>query len=430
MKTRSSTLGLEHPSANIESLETKRTGIPHRSSSWLALLTALLTHITLAAKPAPTPSPQPSSGTLVLSYPDANNWSLAAASSGAVYAVGNNHAPGIAGGNQLTLASNDHGTSWSLLDEFAPTGRYVDFFGAFDLGGGITPDSAGNLYVSGLSYPDELSNEDAQWYVRRSTDGGATWMTVDNFVKAPVEANADDIGIAADTAGNVYVVGTDFYQTGSNWYPLWTVRRGIAGTSFSTLDAVPNSRPTDVLVHPTAGVFVVGTTRMTLKNQTSDAWLVRRSTNGVTTWSNVDTFQLASSKSAVAMGVIANTFGIYVVGSAYNVTQGITSSHWIVRKSTNGGSSWVTVDDYQVVANNSTQACCIASDPNGNLFVAGSGAGKWIVRKSAGGTGPWTTVDVFQNGSAATIPNAIAADSFGNVFVGGNDGATWLIKKY
>jgi hypothetical protein len=71
-----------------------------------------------------------------------------------------------------------------VLDDFAPPGRHVDFFGAFDLGGGIASDPAGNLYVSGLSYPDEASNADAQWYVRRSTDGGATWTTVDDFVKS------------------------------------------------------------------------------------------------------------------------------------------------------------------------------------------------------------------------------------------------------
>ena len=395
----------------------------------LLAATALFTHAAYAAKPPPPP-PQPSSGTLVLSYPNAFNWGLAATPSGPIYAVGNNYSPPIAGGDQLVLSSSDSGNSWSVLDDFAPPGRYVDFFGAFDLGGGITSDPAGNLYVSGLSYPDELSNGDAQWYVRRSTDGGATWTTVDNFVKAPVDANADDIGIAADAAGNVYVSGCDFYQSGSYAYPLWTVRKGVGGTSFSTVDTVPNSRPTEVFVHPTAGVFVSGMTTVTIKNQTSSAWLVRRSTDGGATWSNVDTFQLSSSRSAVAMGIGANASGIYVVGHAYNLNKGVTSSHWIVRQSTNGGNSWTTVDDYQLVADNSSQARCIAADANGNLVVAGSGAGKWILRKSAAGTGPWTTVDVFQNGSLVTSPNAIAADVFGNIFVGGNDGANWLIKKY
>ncbi len=130
------------------------------------------------------------------------------------------------------------------------------------------------------------------------------------------------------------------------------------------------------------------------------------------------------------MGIVANACGIYVTGHAYNINKGVTSAHWIVRKSINGGSSWTTVDDYQISADNSTQARCIATDANGNLLVAGSAAGKWILRKSTGGTGAWTTMDVFQNGSSVTTPNAIAGDLFGNVFVGGNDGSNWLIKKY
>jgi hypothetical protein len=387
---------------------------------------ALFTHTAFAAKPGPPPAPTPSTGTLVLAYPDAANWGLSASLSGRIYAVGNTYTTWT----QLVLSSSDSGRSWSVLDDFAPPGRHVDFFGAFDLGGGIASDSVGNLYISGLSYPDEVSNSDAHWYVRRSTDGGATWTTVDDFVMAPVLANADDIGLATDAAGNVYASGCDFYPSGANYYPLWTVRKGVGGTTFSTVDTLPNSRPTDVFVHPTAGVFVAGMTTVTVKNQTSNAWLVRRNTDGGATWSNVDTFQLSSSKSAVALGIAANASGIYVVGHAYNVNKGITSSHWIVRKSTNGGNSWSTVDDYQLVADNNSQARCMAADANGDLVVAGSGAGKWIVRKSAGGIGPWTTVDVYQNASSATTPNAIASDSFGNVFVGGNDGANWLIKKY
>jgi hypothetical protein len=249
--------------------------------------------------------------------------------------------------------------------------------------------------------------------------------------RAPVFANADDIGIATDAVGNVYASGCDFYKSGSYYYPLWTVRKGVGGTSFSTVDTVPNSRPTDVFVHPTAGVFVAGMTTVTIKNQTSSAWLVRRSTDGGATWSTVDTFQLTGTKSSVAMGIGADAAGnLYVVGSGHAVNKGITSNHWIVRKSTNGGNSWVTVDDYQLVADNSSQARCIAADTNGNLVVAGSGAGKWIVRKNAGGTGAWTTVDVFQNAGSVTTPNAIAAGLFGNIFVGGNDSANWLIKRY
>jgi hypothetical protein len=136
------------------------------------------------------------------------------------------------------------------------------------------------------------------------------------------------------------------------------------------------------------------------------------------------------------MGIGADSSGnLYVVGSGSALFKGTLHAHWIVRKSTNGGNSWMTADDYQLAADSGSQARCFVADSNGNFFVAGTGSGNWIVRKSVGGTGPWTTVDVFQYGGFSTSPNAIAADAGESVFVGGfalessgND--RWLIKKY
>ena len=145
----------------------------------LLAVAALLTHTAFAGKPPP----QPSSGTLVVSYPNAADWGLAAAPSGKICSVGNSFATG----SQLVLGTSDSGNSWSVLDNFAPPGRYVDFFGWADLGGGIASDAAGNLYVSGRSYDNDGIQPD-HWYVRRSADGGATWTTVDDFVMAPVLA--------------------------------------------------------------------------------------------------------------------------------------------------------------------------------------------------------------------------------------------------
>ncbi len=410
---------------------------PHGGGYALALLAAaaLFTHTAFAGKPPPPPppAPQPSSGTLVLDYagPDgsgAANWGLVVAPSGGLYAVGSE----LPGGDywnskQLVLASGDSGSTWSLLDSFAPPGRYVDCF-INGLGGGVTSDASGNLYVSSFTY-DSVSSDRLGWYVRRSTDGGATWTTVDDMVTAPLWPATDDVGIAADGAGNVYVAATDVYYLNSVWYHDWTIRKGIGGTSFSTIDVLPNSFPKDIFVHPTAGIFVVGQTQLANKGPTILAWLVRRSTDGGATWSNVDTFLL--SKSAVAMGIGTDASGnLYVVGSG---TVASTGDHWIVRKSTNGGNSWTTVDDYQLAANAPTQARCFVTDAHGNLFVAGLSRGypyHWIVRKSVGGTGPWTTVDDFQYGGSYSRPNAIAADAWGNVFVGGDGGDRWLIKRY
>jgi hypothetical protein len=397
-----------------------------------ALLCAgtLFTHATFAGKPpSPPPPPQPSSGTLVLDLPNAFSWGLAAAPSGTIYALGNS-SPSDGDSRQLVLSSSDNGSSWSVLDDFAPPGRFVDFW--FGVGGGIALDSSGNIYVSGLSYDNDLV-QPAERYVRRSTDGGATWTTVDNVVLPFVYGGSDDVGIAIDATGDVYVSGR-----GSDADQLWAVRKGVGGTSYSTVDALPNSYAKDIFVHPTAGIFVVGQTQVTIKNTTSWAWLVRRSTDGGATWSNVDAFQLSSSLDSAAWGIGTDTSGnLYVVGSGNAPYRWGSFPHWVVRKSTNGGNSWTTVDDYQLEANNYSQARCIAADAYGNLFVAGRGDQgpndgtsrnvRWVVRKSAGGTDPWTTADVFNEGFLGA--NAITASPFGNVFVGGG-GSHWVIKKY
>src|SRR5262245_20590455 len=101
----------------------------------LALLAAaaLLTQAAFAGKPPS--SQQASSGTLVLDLPYAYNWGLTIAASGTIYAVGNVVYGGWPDSRQVVLSSSDSGNSWSVLDDFAPPGYYVDFWGG--LGGGI-----------------------------------------------------------------------------------------------------------------------------------------------------------------------------------------------------------------------------------------------------------------------------------------------------
>jgi len=202
----------------------------------------LFAHAAFAAKPPPPPPPlPPSSGTLVLDYagPDVSgavNWGLVVAPSGSLYAVGNDY-PADGYWKQLVLASGNSGSTWSLLDEFRPPGTFVDFW--FGMGGGITSDSTGNLYVSSFTY-DYASTDRTGWYVRRSTDGGLTWTTVADFAVGPVSSGSDDVAVARDGSGNVYVAACDIYSSGSGFSHLWTVRKGVGGVSFSTVDTLPD----------------------------------------------------------------------------------------------------------------------------------------------------------------------------------------------
>jgi hypothetical protein len=343
------------------------------------------------------------------------NCGLTVAPSGVVFGCGF-AADGINAEHGLVMASADGGNTWSppLDDFYAPGWATRD-------DGGIVADSAGNLYVAGRFY----SSGPFYRFVRRSTDGGATWSTVDTvrisgFYASPLAAG----GITTDATGNVYItepiLGT------------WTVRKGIGGTNFSTVDTFQpsGSQAQTVFAHPTAGVFAVGSGTVVNKNSSSQAWVVRRSLDGGATWATVDAYQASGGYAAEAFGIGADAQGnIYVVGRAAVPNKRSSIMHWQIRQSANGGSSWSTLDDYVLSTSNNQVATGFAADSQGNLYatgysnpVSGTGGPTWIVRESLGGTGAWTTVDALPG-----LAHAIAADSLGNVFVGGQN--PWLVRK-
>jgi hypothetical protein len=177
------------------------------------------------------------------------------------------------------------------------------------------------------------------------------------------------------------------------------------------------------------------------RKSSSQAWIVRRSLDDGGTWTTVDAYQASSGYAATAFGAGADAQGnIYVVGRAAMPNKSGTSTHWQVRKSTNGGLSWTTVDDYALFGSGNQVALGFTADASGNLFVAGSASASatggpyyWIVRENPGGAGIWSNVDNFPYTSGAEA-HAVAADGIGNVFVGGQgspaSGAVhWLVRK-
>jgi hypothetical protein len=320
------------------------------------------------------------------------------------------------------MASADGGSTWSApLDDFVYPGSTTRD------DGGIVADSAGNLYVAGRYY---LSSGPIYRFVRRSTDGGATWSIVDTVSFSglsafPLAGNQ----ICADVAGNVYVTGLAL--------GTWTVRKGIGGTSFSTVDTFQpsGSQANAVFAHPTLGVFAAGYGAITVKNGSTQVWVVRRSLDGGATWSTVDTFGTGANAYALGADGHGNLYGL---GSTTETSKGSSATHWIIRRSSNGGSTWSTVDDFLLTAGGNCAAMAFAADSAGNLFVAGDAnmnqtPTHWVVRESFGATGAWTTVDDFPSDSGAR-PHAIAADAFGKVFVGGqatpaSGGMQWIVRK-
>jgi len=340
----------------------------------------------------------------------------------------------------LIMSSADGGITWSSpLDDF--TGPILGDYPRYLA---VSSDSAENLYAAGTYSDSSDPNFTDHWFVRRSADGGVSWSTVDDV--APFsgswfnQANA----IAADASGNVYVAG--FLNTTST-SDAWIVRKSVGGTSFNTVDSLPSSGiigATAIFVHPTAGIFVAGQANVVVKGVTVRAWIVRRSANAGATWQTVDTFY--GTKGATyyfgrAYSVGADAHGnLYVAGSLAIPYKGSAVWEWVVRKSTNGGNSWSTVDTYQLAPGANSLAAGFVADSNGNLYVAGSGsttrngADNWIVRWNPGGTNSWQTLDNFQYAAGGySSAAAIVANASGNVFVGGSGGSSsshWLVRKH
>jgi len=365
------------------------------------------------------------------------NYGLAVAPNGTLFASGyGDDSTGLAHG--LVMASTDGGNTWSApLDDYIFAPGYATLYD-----GGMVADATGNLYLAGETYDVVGSSVANHWVVRRSTNNGVTWSLVDDF--APGGILTQPFSLTSNSAGNMYVAGIADFGNGAG--QVWTVRKGIGGTSFSTVDSfsVTGASEADgIYAHPTAGIFAVGSATIpgTKGYFHTTAWIVRRSTNGGATWSTVDTFQLSPNLTSRAFGVGADAPGnLYVVGQGFIKNGKNAYSHWIVRKSANGGNSWNTVDDFQLSTTGNSAAGRFVADSNGNLYVAGGtpfslwGANDWIVRKNPGGTGTWQTVDDFQyvSGGAAE-PYAMAANASGNVFVGGaglSSSTHWLVRKH
>jgi hypothetical protein len=395
---------------------------------------ALLTHAAIAQTWQTVDNYQYAAGQ------SAGNAALAVAPNGTLLAAGWAY-DSATNGHAVVVASADNGVTWSApLDDY--TGPVLEDNPSYYA---VGLDPAGNLYGAGLYADINDPNITDHWFVRRSTDSGATWSTVDDV--APFsgswfnQANA----IAADAAGNVYVAG--YLNTGSG-SGAWIVRKSASSGNFTTVDSFPCSGgiigAAAIYVHPTAGIFVAGQADLVVKGVTIRAWIVRRSTNAGATWSTVDTFY--GTKGATyyfgrAYGINADAHGnLYVVGALAIPYKSGAPWQWVVRRSANGGSSWSTVDTYQLAPAGNSVAAGLAFDSHGNIYVAGYGnttywgVNNWIVRSSPTGTNSWSTVDTFQyvNGDYSSAA-AIVANATGNVFVGGrgSDATSghWLVRK-
>jgi hypothetical protein len=273
--------------------------------------------------------------------------------------------------------SSNSGVTWSTVDLYQyAAGQYIDATG-------FAADDSGNVYVVGWGRDAGTKRNPSgnlHWLVRRSTDGGNTWAVVDDLLET---SGAHAAGFVP--GAGVFVVGVPYPGSSSSWL----VRRSLTGAqgTWSTVDGpIAGGAAQGVCSDSQGNIYVVGAQFITTATKPRitgyNAWVVRKSSDGGNTWTTVDSFNYANTQSASANGVARNAAGTVVAVGYASDAQGI--SHWIVRALASSG-VWETLDDYQLSPGHRATSTTVTSDATGNLLVTGnatdSSGQHWIVRR-------------------------------------------------
>jgi hypothetical protein len=356
---------------------------------------------------------------------------------GILYSVGS--AMTLGNLHQATVrASADAGANWTTLDLYLEPG----WTWAHYRGVASTPVGApnGTLFVSGWAGDPGRQ----LWLVRRSVDQGLTWQTVDSPIYGAMgtSPSAGDVKVAP--SGDVFACGV---QGGGGSPFQWVVRKSGSGGDPGTWSSVASvgsvgSSEARAIAFAGGSVFVVGNTASAAPkgNSISDFWTVQRSMNGGLQWQTVDVYQESSSQSAGAEAIVVDNSGkIFVAGYARSVSKGKVANYWVIRRSADGGSSWVTEHKTANSDGSFLSPTGLAADMSGNVWVCGYGGGSgqlWIVRKRvlhANGVVDWPVSDSWSLGSGSR-PNGITSAANGEIFATGrwvdpNDGENWWVTR-
>jgi len=317
----------------------------------------------------------------------------------------------------------------------------------------LTKDASGNLFAA-VSTADPRAGLHAQ--IRKSTDHGATWTVVEDFLYGAPRSSTSTrfLSLGTDAAGHLYAVG---YATDENGQTRWIVRKsGDSGNSWSTVDdfAWPGGQRTTAqgfAADAAGNLYVAGYTDA----PTSDSkpgprsrWLVRQSHDGGRNWSTIDDFGYGFSARAAA--IVSTSSGLFLAGSGWN-GKSESGERWLVRKGTVDGASgfrWQTVDEFQMKEHGhgyNSWAHGLGVDGQGNLYAVGRSyavadggiSAHWIVRRASSAGSDWSVVDTFQldPGSFAAA-FGIAAGGQGGVSVVGQaagrnpgPGSHWIVRQ-
>jgi hypothetical protein len=255
------------------------------------------------------------------------------------------------------------------------------------------------------------------WDVRTSLDDGQSWGPLDSGWQLSLGVNTRARGFASDQAGNLFVCGNAIDSKGR--VSMILRKSGDRGMTWQTqaigVDAVALHFLPANSLNQ-GGLFAVGRPGV-------NAWGVQRSRDAGNTWTTVDSWTVAKSGDTAATAIASDPQGnLYVAGHG---RKGINSPYgWYVRRSSDGGNTWqMLLTNFSAGGDSLVNDAVL--DAAGNLWVVGAVNGAnsiteiWAMQRwnqVSGWSGPMYP---YGNPSPRSHARGTSADPTGRVYVTG-----------
>jgi hypothetical protein len=219
------------------------------------------------------------------------------------------------GGSWLVWQQSAPNGTWTLADQFTYEGAM------FNQPQSIVTTS-GAIYVGGECADtfEDFESINGTWVVRKSSDNGKTWSTIDTL-------KGQFHSMAADSKGNLFVFGYDTSKDNE------TNNSAIRITKDGGLTWTQASVPVSISPEPQSKLIAVDSSDNIFLTGGNANWQVLKSSDQGNTWTVKDSFTSG----------LPEMLGISPSGTIF--AGAVVSGHWTVRQSSDGGSTWTTTDD-------------------------------------------------------------------------------------
>ncbi|MCK4666085.1 SBBP repeat-containing protein [Candidatus Dependentiae bacterium] len=293
-----------------------------------------------------------------------------------------------------------------------------------DLGIGIAVDTLGNVYVTGGENRTDLGHGSHIWTRKYDSNGYEIWTSTYNSPNNNIDVGSD---ITVDSTGNVYVIGYEYRDDLGEGNNIWTRKYDSNGYEVwtSTYNSPNNSADfgISIAVDTAGNVYVTGSEYRSDIGELRNIWIRKYDSNGYEVWTS--TYNSSNNSYDEGFGIAVDTFGnVYVTGYEDRSDLGQDHNIWTRKYNSSGYEVWTST--YNSPNNREDYGYDITVDPAGNVYVVGAesrsdlgqGYNIWVRKYDNNGNEIWTITYNSPNNDDDR-GYGIAVDTAGNVYVTG-----------